>query len=136
MKNDFYIRTQPYLSLNVAIDRRIGHIDNKTIQLIFSLKNVGQVPLIYSNEELEIKGVSINPLKSNFVLFPEQTTSIYSNMVIIHSLNEFGQNEKGKIKILFWTHADPSKKYFFQRYFILIGHQETFIDSDEFGVIS
>jgi hypothetical protein len=133
MQTDFLLRTRPYLIIEAGIDRRFGGIDsNKTIQLVAKLKNVGLVPLVYSNQGLEIKTVSINPQINEFVLFPQQTTSLYSNVVFIADLSDHGQNEKGKIKIQFWSHSIPNKKYFIERQFTLVGLNETFIDRDVF----
>jgi|GEM_PF-3677202 len=132
MQNQFNQSTQPFLSISSGIDRRVKDNDLKSIQLIFSLKNVGQVPLVYSNAEIEIKGVSINPGTVSLVLFPDQTTSIYSNLVSIPTLNDLGQEEQGKIKIIFCSSLNPDKKYYFERYFRL-SKSDTFIDKENYG---
>ncbi|MBL7873151.1 MAG: hypothetical protein JNM78_16150 [Cyclobacteriaceae bacterium] len=80
MKRDFELKTQPFLALDMAIGRGFGEVDNKSIQLAFTLKNVGLVPLIYSNDEMEIKGVSINPKRVAITLFPTQTLTLFSNL--------------------------------------------------------
>ena len=133
MQNQFNQSTQPFLSLSSGINRGITENDLKSIQLIFSLKNVGQVPIVYSNAELEIKGVSINPKIVSLVLFPDQATSIYSNLVSIPTLNDLGQDEQGKIKIIFWSSLNPDKKYYFERHFTLIGKSDAFIDKENYG---
>jgi hypothetical protein len=132
MRDQFNQSARPYLSVAVGIDRRFNDENPKQIQLVFNLKNAGSVPLVYSNTALELKGVSMNPQVGTFVLFPDQTTSIYSNTVVFTELNDFGQGEKGKIKITSWSSSNPRKKYLLERNFRLEGQVESFIESENF----
>lgn len=134
MQKDFELKLQPIVLLDPSIRRNFWGTDNKSIQLVFNIKNGGVLPVVFEHESSELSQISICPEKKAFILFPDQSIDLYSNIATIPDLEYPCIGAIWKIKIKFWSHSNPNLKYFIQREFTLISENMSFIEKDEFWI--
>lgn len=137
MNRQFLSSTRPYLYPAIEIERdfipNYNPNSNFSIQLKFLFTNVGSVPVNYYVEEVMLNGSSINPPKTDSVLFPGQKS--HFGTIIMQSNTNIGQGDglKGNIKLIFWSGKIDDLKYFFQRDFTLSAMNVVAIDKESFG---
>jgi hypothetical protein len=69
----------PLLVIERDVTRCLEENNDKKIQLKFSLRNVGKVPIKYITSLLTLNGKDINPPQSGAILIPGQNGSTFSN---------------------------------------------------------